>query len=120
MLQQSIQSTHRVIKSLDKISQLPHFKNIFIFFAGEIARQLIDSDAKFVFGGNFMSKTFEEAVELTKRPIKVIYVEESENESIPRGGIDFKELSEVGNLDLSLLREFERDVNKTAVLPYSR
>jgi hypothetical protein len=81
---------------------------------------LIDSDAKFIFGGNFMSKTFEDAVELTKRPIKVVYVKESESESIPRGGIDFKELSDVGDLDLSLLKDFERDVNKTAVLPYSR
>lgn len=67
-----------------------------------------------------MSKTIENAVKLTKKDIKIVYVKENESESIPRGGIDFKELSEVGNLDLSFLKDFERDVDKTAILPYSR
>lgn len=67
-----------------------------------------------------MSKTLEDAVEITKKSIKVVYVKESENESIPSGGINFKELAEVYNIDLSLLKEFERDVHKTAILPYSR
>lgn len=81
---------------------------------------MIDSNAKFVFGGNSSSKTLEDAVEISKKPIKVVYVKEGESDSIPRNGIDFKELSEVGYLDLSLLKDFERDLHQTAILPYSR
>lgn len=66
-----------------------------------------------------MSKTFEDAVLLSKKPIKIVYVKENENESIPSDGINFSELSEVAGVDLSDLKEFDRDVHKTAILPYS-
>lgn len=66
-----------------------------------------------------MSKTLNDAIEITKRPIKIVYVKSKESEDIKINGINFEELCDIGNLDLTLLRDSERDVSKTAVLPYS-
>jgi hypothetical protein len=67
-----------------------------------------------------MSKTLEDAIALTKKPIKAVYVKENESEGLPSGGINFSEISEVTGVDLGGLKEIERDVSKIAVLPYSR
>jgi hypothetical protein len=39
-----------------------------------------------------MSSVLQEAVQMTKRPIRIIYVKETQAESIPAGGVDFNEL----------------------------
>lgn len=39
-----------------------------------------------------MSAVLQEAVTLTKRPIRIIYVKETQDESIPVNGIEFNEL----------------------------
>lgn len=58
----------------------------------EIARQLNNSSAQILFGLASYSAVLQEAVALTKRPVRVIYVKESDSESLPAGGIDFNEL----------------------------
>lgn len=61
--------------------------------AEEIARQLNDSNPKVIFGLSSAAKVLQEAVALTKRPIKIIYAKLTESESLPAGGIDLNELS---------------------------
>lgn len=39
-----------------------------------------------------MSKVLQDAVAMTKRPIKIIYAKETENESLPAGGINIDDL----------------------------
>ena len=39
-----------------------------------------------------MSSTLQEAVKLTKTPIRIIYVKETQAEAIPADGVDFNEL----------------------------
>lgn len=51
-----------------------------------------NSSAKILFGLASYSSVLQEAVALTKRPIRVAYVKESQGESLPAGGIDFNEL----------------------------
>lgn len=54
-----------------------------------------------------MSKVIQEAVALTKRPIKIIYAKSVESELLPAGGIDLNELiSTKGNLEFYLWRVF--------------
>lgn len=66
--------------------------NDFFTLAEEISRQLTNSGATIVFGLASMAKTLQQAVELTKRPIKTIYVKGTEVESLPAGGIDLQDL----------------------------
>lgn len=61
-------------------------------FTEEISRQLINSDAKMIFGLAVASSVLEEAVKLTKRPIRIVYIRSTPNESIPANGIAFEEL----------------------------
>lgn len=65
---------------------------MFVLLSEEIARQLNNSNAQILFGLASYSAVLEEAVALAKRPIRVIYVKETESESFPAGGIDFNEL----------------------------
>lgn len=60
----------------------------------EISRQLVDSNAKMVFGLAVMSPILEKSVEMTGKAIKIVYVKESPSSSIPASGIDFNELVE--------------------------
>lgn len=64
-----------------------------LLFAEEISRQLNNSDAKIIFGLASMSKTLKQAVEMTKRPIRIIYVKAIETELLPAGGIDLQDLT---------------------------
>jgi len=73
-----------------------------------------------LFGLAAMHKTFEKAVELAKRPIKIVYIKETQAESLPAGGIDFFELIETSSIDLNSLVKFDRDIHEVAMLPYSR
>lgn len=61
-------------------------------FSVEISHQLNNSNAQVLFALASASSTIQEAIELCKRPIKVVYVKEKEAESLPVGGIDFNEL----------------------------
>lgn len=61
-------------------------------FLEEMARQLIDSDAKIIFGLGSMSKVLQAAVALTKLPIKIVYAKSIDSEILPAGGIDINEL----------------------------
>jgi 4-coumarate--CoA ligase len=90
-----------------------------ILFLDEIARQLTDSDAKILFGMASMSGVLTAAVEKSKRNIKIVYTTESSSESIPAGGIRFSDLVESKNVDLSALKDSDRDCFKTSMLPYS-
>ena len=66
----------------------------FLFFSlqDEISRQLLNSEAQVIFGLSSMSKVLEDAVSLTKKSIRIIYVKESQSEALPVGGVDFNEL----------------------------
>ena len=61
-------------------------------FTEEIAKQLIDSGAKVIFGQVQMSKTLEEAVMMSKMDVKIVYVKENESDTIPASGVSFSEL----------------------------
>lgn len=65
---------------------------LFFLILEEIARQLNNSNAKILFGLASYSSVLQEAVALTKRPIRVVYVKENAAESYPTGGIDFNGL----------------------------
>lgn len=45
-----------------------------------------------------MSNLLKEAVEITKRQIKIVYIKQSRSESIPSGGIKFDELIDTRGL----------------------
>lgn len=64
----------------------------FFFFSEEISRQLNNSSAKVIFGLASMSSVLQEAVEMTKQPIRIVYAKEVESEALPAGGIDLDEL----------------------------
>lgn len=112
-----------------------------ICFVDEIARQLNDSNARIIVGLVRMSKVLEDAVALTKRPIRIVYAKTAESELLPSGGIDLYELittkSELvsysyleerylylinfSGIDLNSLKTYDkRDTNEVALLPYSR
>lgn len=52
----------------------------------------MNSGAKLIFGLASSSSVLQEAVRLTKKSIKIVYVKETEGEAIPADGIDFNEL----------------------------
>jgi 4-coumarate--CoA ligase len=89
------------------------------FFTDEISRQLINSDAKIIFGLSSNSNILETAVKLTERSIKIVYVRQNSNESIPRHGIAFDELIKTEKVDLNNFKQFQRDNSEIALLPYS-
>lgn len=39
-----------------------------------------------------MSGVIQQAVELTKRPIKIVYAKETQNDSLPAGAIDLNDI----------------------------
>ncbi|XP_070493219.1 uncharacterized protein [Chironomus tepperi] len=91
-----------------------------IYTPHEISRQLIDSGTTLIFGLAFMSPILEKAVEMSKKPIKIIYIKETPTSAIPANGIDFCELIDTKGIDLNDLKVYERDVeNDVAMLPYS-
>ena len=61
-------------------------------FADEIARQLVDCDSKVLFGHASMHKQLEEAVSISKKNIKLVYLKDSQEELIPSMGINFNDL----------------------------
>jgi acyl-CoA synthetase (AMP-forming)/AMP-acid ligase II len=65
-----------------------------------------------------MKDLLQRAVEMTKRPIKIVYIKLG-NEVIPEGGINFHELIDRKGVDLSSLETRDRDPNEVAILPYS-
>lgn len=65
---------------------------LILFHTDEISRQLIDSDAKVLFGSSAASEVLQKAVLMTKRPIRIVYVRSTQNESLPSNGISFDEL----------------------------
>lgn len=66
-----------------------------------------------------MSKTLENAIALTKRTIRIVWVKTSQSESLPEGGIDFLELIAINAIDFNSLKAYgsPQDI---ALLPYSR
>lgn len=50
------------------------------------------SSAKVIFGLASMSSVLQQAIAMTKKPIKAVYVREKMNEAIPAGGIKFEDL----------------------------
>lgn len=61
-------------------------------YLDEISRQLVDSGASVIFGWACMSPILQKSVEMTNKPIKIVYIKEAPNSSIPANGIDFCEL----------------------------
>jgi hypothetical protein len=92
----------------------------FCLFKDEIARQLTDSGAKILFGLASMSGVLKSAVEQTKKVIKIVYITENSSEAIPSEGIRFSDLVDSKKVDLSALKESDRDCLETVMLPYSR
>lgn len=58
----------------------------------EICRQLINSNAKIIFGLASMSGVLQNAVAMTKKTIRIIYAKETESDSLPADGINLAEL----------------------------
>ena len=85
----------------------------------EIARQLNDSNAKIIFSKVSMSKIINEAVAITKCPIKIVYAKTTASDLLPAGGIDFNELTNTKGIDLTTMKSggHPEDI---ALLPYSR
>ncbi|KAG5680265.1 hypothetical protein PVAND_009784 [Polypedilum vanderplanki] len=91
-----------------------------IYTPHEISRQLLDSNATILFGLACMSPILKKSVEMTKKPIKIVYVKETPDAKIPANGIDFCELIDSRGLDLSSLTSYERNpAEDIAMLPYS-
>ncbi|KAG5672098.1 hypothetical protein PVAND_002253 [Polypedilum vanderplanki] len=89
-----------------------------IYTADEIARQLADSNATILFGLATMSAILKSAVDKTNKNIRIIYITENEAEAIPNDGIKFNDLM-ISKVDLSALKEIDRDCYETTLLPYS-
>jgi basic membrane lipoprotein Med (substrate-binding protein (PBP1-ABC) superfamily) len=68
--------------------------NFYYYLSDEITRQLIDSDVKVIFGLSIMSAVLEKAVENSKKPIKIVYIKQSQSDALPRERINFHELIE--------------------------
>ncbi|CRK98690.1 CLUMA_CG012130, isoform A [Clunio marinus] len=90
-----------------------------IYTPEEISRQLNDSNSQLLVGVTSMSGILRKAVELSKRPIKIVYVKETESELLPADGIDFNQLINSQNIDMNCLKNHEQDPNDVVVLPYS-
>lgn len=58
-----------------------------------MSKQLINSDAKVLFGYAKMSGILQQAVKLSGRPIRIIYAKDSADDSIPADGINLEELT---------------------------
>lgn len=63
-----------------------------------MAKQLFDSETKMLFGLARNRKLLEEAVKLSKRKIRIVYLKESSDEEIPSGGLDFVDLLDPNGL----------------------
>ena len=61
----------------------------------EISKQLIDSDAKLLFGDASMQQQLEAAVKLSKKQIKIVYLKSTQDASVSGGGILFNELIDI-------------------------
>ncbi|XP_070492543.1 uncharacterized protein [Chironomus tepperi] len=90
-----------------------------VYTSDEISRQLIDSGAKVLFGEASMSDILKEAVQKSKKPIKIVYSTNSPSESIPADGIRFDDLIGTNGVDLMSLKEVKPDCNSVTFLPYS-
>lgn len=58
-----------------------------------MSKQLINSDAKVLFGYAKMSSILQQAVKLSGRPIRIAYAKDSADDSIPADGINLEELT---------------------------
>lgn len=77
--------------------------NILFLSTDDIKRQLIQSNAKAVFGTPKTFETIQKAVEQTGKDIKIICVKMDVNETIPSGAIDLAELMDTSSKFHSLL-----------------
>lgn len=58
-----------------------------------MANQLINSEAKVLFGYAKMSSVLLQAVKLSGRPIRIVYAKASVDDSLPADGINLDELT---------------------------
>ncbi|KAJ6633242.1 4-coumarate--CoA ligase 1 [Pseudolycoriella hygida] len=90
-----------------------------IYTADEICKQLLDSGAKMIFGIPEIHSILQKAVAQTKKPIKIVTIKTSGNQTLPADAINFYELITNGNVDFSDLIKYDTSSNDTALLPYS-
>lgn len=90
-----------------------------IYTADEISKQLVDSDAKILFGTVSNYSVLKHATELANKQIPIVCVRTSMDESMPNGVIDFVELSNPTGVHFSSLRHHNRDPDDVVFLPYS-
>lgn len=90
-----------------------------IYTAEEISRQLIDSDAKIVFGTVSNFPVLRQAIAMVKKEIPIVCVRTTQQESIPAGAIDFAELSNPTGVHFSTLKQHNRQPDDVVFLPYS-
>lgn len=79
---------------------------ILSLIAEEISKQLLNSNAKLIFGLASMSSVLQRAIAMTKQPIKVIYTREQENDAIPADGIKIDDLLSTKGIHLTVLTYF--------------
>lgn len=65
---------------------------LFSLISDEICKQLLSSGAKIVFSIPEIHSILQAAVAQTKKPIKIISIKTSENQSLPADAINFYEL----------------------------
>uniref|UniRef100_A0A2M4BHT0 Luciferin 4-monooxygenase n=1 Tax=Anopheles marajoara TaxID=58244 RepID=A0A2M4BHT0_9DIPT len=90
-----------------------------IYTAEEIARQLLDSDTKFLVGLASNIAVLREAVQLAKLDIPIACIRTTNDESLPAGTIDFAELTNPSGIHYSELRQHDRTPEDIVFLPYS-
>lgn len=90
-----------------------------LYVANEIAKQLVDSKAKFLIGTVDGYPILKEAIEKSKLSIRIACVKSSPEQSMPDGAIDFAELSDLSGISLTMLKDHETDPNQLAFLPFS-
>ncbi|KAM3960255.1 uncharacterized protein ACR2FA_005733 [Aphomia sociella] len=88
-----------------------------LYTAYEVQRQLVLSDIKLMITMPELVPLVKKAIELAKLDIAVIAV--NINQDLSEGAVSFKELVEDNNVDLSILRQVNRNTHDVALLPYS-
>lgn len=90
-----------------------------IYTADEIATQLSGSEAKLVIGTVEGFPVLQAAINKLKKPIKIVIIKTTKEQTIPSGSIDFQELIQSKGINFSDLRRNTSQPNDLAFLPYS-
>ncbi|XP_037036735.1 probable 4-coumarate--CoA ligase 1 [Bradysia coprophila] len=90
-----------------------------IYTSDEICKQLLSSGAKLIIGIPEIHSVLQTAIAQTKKPIKIISIKTTEDQSLPADAINFYELIRTKDVNFGDLIKYDVLPSDTAILPFS-